>query len=159
MKVPADACVYRGLVPFHDCDPLGIVWHGNYYRYLEQGRTVLLQGYELDVGDFVELDLRLVVIETRCRYAFPLRYGDEFTVRSWLIDHEQRLHIGYEIWNDTRDRRSARAWTTLVTTDPQGNMHLEVPSAVSSRIRQGWRDPAARPKAPPRDLPGFGRTR
>lgn len=158
MKVPADACVYRGLVPFHDCDPLGIVWHGNYYRYLEQARTVLLQGYELDVGDFVELDLRLVMIETRCRYAFPLRYGDEFTVKSWLIDFEQRLHVGYQIWNDTRDRRAARAWTTLVATDARGNMHLETPAPMVDRIRRGWRDPSKREKAP-RDLPGFGSPR
>ncbi|MEM9195673.1 MAG: acyl-CoA thioesterase [Myxococcota bacterium] len=134
MKIPADATVYDGVVPFHDCDPLEIVWHGHYYKYLEIGRTKLLQGYQLDVPDFKELGYRLVVIETRCRYAFPLRYGEAFQVKAWMIDWEQRLHIGYEIRNLTHERRSAKAWTTLVTTDGQGNMLLETPYEIRRRI-------------------------
>ncbi len=22
-------------VSFHDCDPMGVVWHGNYFRFLK----------------------------------------------------------------------------------------------------------------------------
>ena len=25
-------------IPFHDLDPMNIVWHGNYIKYLEQAR-------------------------------------------------------------------------------------------------------------------------
>lgn len=138
MKVPPDAIVYEGAVPFHDCDPLGIVWHGHYYKYLEHARTVLLTGYRLDVGDFMALGRKLFMIETRCRHVSPLHYGDRYRVRSWLIDFEQRLHIGYEVWNVTTDRRAAKAWTTLVTTDQEGNMLIVTPRDVLDRIHAGW---------------------
>ena len=30
-------------IPFHDCDPMQVVWHGNYARYLEVARCELLR--------------------------------------------------------------------------------------------------------------------
>jgi len=27
-------------VQFHDADPMGVTWHGNYFRYLESGEVV-----------------------------------------------------------------------------------------------------------------------
>ena len=30
-------------VSFHDCDPMGVVWHGNYFRFFEIGREALLR--------------------------------------------------------------------------------------------------------------------
>ena len=29
-------------VPYHDCDPGGVVWHGNYLRYFDAARCALL---------------------------------------------------------------------------------------------------------------------
>lgn len=137
MKIPADHAVYEAAVPFHDCDPLGIVWHGHYYKYLEIARTELLKRYRLDVPDFIDLGYRLLMIETRCRHAFPLEYGDKFQVKSWIIEHDMRLHIGYEVLNLSHGgRRSAKAWTTLVCTDVAGTMLFEVPRPVQERIER-----------------------
>ena len=35
-------------IPFQDGDPMGVTWHGNYFRYLEEARCALLK--ELDYG-------------------------------------------------------------------------------------------------------------
>lgn len=137
MKIPAGAAVYEGAVPFHDCDPLGIVWHGHYYKYLEHARTKLLARHRLDVPDFLSMGHRLLMIETRCRYAFPLRYGERYAVHAWFIDTDMRLHVGYEVRNLTHDRRAARAWTVLVVTDAEGNMLLETPREIRRRIANG----------------------
>lgn len=125
---------YEGVVPFHDCDPLQIVWHGHYYKYFEIARETLFRARALDVPDLVELGYAMVVIESRCRYASPLRHAEHFRVEARVIDHEQRIHLGYEIYNLSRERkRVARAWTTLVTTR-DGEMLLETPSEIISRL-------------------------
>lgn len=40
-------------VPFHDVDMMGVVWHGNYFRYFEIAREALLNqfnyGYRLSL--------------------------------------------------------------------------------------------------------------
>ena len=141
VKVPPDAAVYEGRVAFHDCDPLGIVWHGNYYRYLEHGREVLLRRHRLDVPDFQEMGHRLLVSETRCRHAFPLHHGDRYRVSAWFIDTELRLNVGYLVQNLTHERRSARAWTVLVTTDAAGRLLLATPDEIRRRIEEERHEP------------------
>lgn len=131
-QLPPDA-VYEQRVPFHDCDPLRIVWHGHYYKYLECARTVLFQRHRLDVSDFMDLGLAMLMIETRCRHSAPLRYNDSFRVDVRFDDVEQRLRLSYEIHNLTTGRRAARAWTTLVATR-QGEMLLATPQEILDRI-------------------------
>jgi acyl-CoA thioester hydrolase len=134
LKVPAGATVYDGVVPFHDCDPLGIVWHGHYFKYLELGRTALMKRHRLDVPDFMQLGYKVFVTDVRCRYGFSLRYDDRYRVHAWFIDHAQRLNIGYQIDNVSQNKRAARASTTLTLTDPYDQMLWETPSEIVARI-------------------------
>lgn len=124
----------EGEVPFHDVDLLAIAWHGHYYKYMELARTALLRAVDLDLDAFRALRLKLVVIESRCRYAAPLRYGDRYRVEAWFGDIDHRLLVSYEITNLTTQRRAARGRTATVVTDFDGNMLLATPDAVRERI-------------------------
>ena len=121
-------------VPFHDVDALGVVWHGHFFKYLELARTQLLRSRGLDVGDLVGPRYRFVVIESGCRHASPLRYGDRVRVTAWLADVEHRLFIAYEATNLTRGQRAARAHTILATTDKHGKMLLRTPQPILDRL-------------------------
>jgi acyl-CoA thioester hydrolase len=134
MKRGGRPAVYEGIVAFHDCDPLGIVWHGNYYRYLEHGRTELFRSRRIDVRDLVELGYKLVVIESRCRHAFPLRYSDRFRVEAWFKEVELGLTVSYLVTNLTQDRRAARGTTKLVVLRDD-EMLMETPHELVGRIR------------------------
>jgi acyl-CoA thioester hydrolase len=121
-------------VPFYDIDGLGIVWHGNYLKYFDVCRTELMRAHHLDVDGLVALDHRMMVIEARCRYVHPLRYGDEFAVTACFTEIQNRIRIAYVAWNLTHDRRAAKAYTTLITTDTNGTMLWETPKAIRDRI-------------------------
>lgn len=121
-------------VPFHDVDMLGVVWHGHYYKYLEAARTRLLVSCRLDAGDLIGERYRFVVIETRCRYAFPLRYRDQMRVCAWVRGVAHQIKIAYEITNLTEKRRSARAYTTLATLDHNHDLLLETPREIRDRL-------------------------
>ncbi len=122
-------------VPFHDTDPLGIVWHGHYLKYFEIARTKLLRSWGLDARDVMGMGFRVVVAETRCRHAFPLHYGDRFRVDVWLVDFHYRLLLAYEVWNLTHNRRSARGRTSLVCTDLNGELRLATPEPFLDKMR------------------------
>ncbi len=131
-------------VPFHDCDPLGVVWHGHYYKYMEAARTALLRSIDLDVPQIRDLGFRLYVIESKCRYAFPLSYGDSIRIHAWYRDIEKRVAISYEIVNVTASRRAARGHTILASTDGEGNLLLETPEPLLRRLRTGPSRPPSR---------------
>lgn len=122
-------------VPLHDVDLLQVVWHGHYAKYLEMGSTALLRSRQLDVNDCLQMGWRLLVVDWRCRYIFPLRYGDRFRVEAWFSEVANRIVVGYELTNLTHKRRCARAQTTLVTIDPDGKLFYETPDALVRRIR------------------------
>ena len=121
-------------VAFHDVDALQVVWHGNYLRYFELARTALLRARGLDVHDIGRLGYRLLVVESRCRHTFPLRYGERFRVDAWFRDVDYRLNIAYEVTNLAHDRRAARGHTTLVTTDAEGRLLMTTPAAILERL-------------------------
>jgi acyl-CoA thioester hydrolase len=121
-------------VPFHDIDGLGIVWHGHYYKYLELARTRLLRSVGLDAGDVIGPKFRFVVVESHCRYAAALRYGDRVRVDAWFGDLRHRIRILYELTNLATGRRAARGHTVLATTDLEGRLLLETPRGIADRI-------------------------
>lgn len=87
----------RQKVQFYDCDPMGVVWHGNYLRYLEVARGEFLDfinyGYQKisDDGNFFP------IVEERMKYLRSLRLGDDFTVRVHLDEYVNRLVHSFEI--------------------------------------------------------------
>jgi acyl-CoA thioester hydrolase len=124
----------EGEVPFHDCDPLAIAWHGHYYKYLEVARTALFRRHRIDGRELLEMGYRFVVAHSECRHMHPLRYGERYRVKAWFLDTEQRVNVGYEVTNLSAGARAARGRTALVTTDPEGALLFETPAAIRRRI-------------------------
>ncbi|MBQ3775764.1 MAG: acyl-CoA thioesterase [Ruminobacter sp.] len=87
-------------VQFYDCDPMGVVWHGNYLKYLEVARGEFLDfigyGYRRirDDGNFFP------IVDERMKYLHSLRLGDEFTVVVYLDEYVNRLVHSFEIIRD-----------------------------------------------------------
>ncbi len=138
-KPPADAAAIEGEVPFHDVDPLHIVWHGHYFKYFELARTALFRRHRIDGPDLLQLGYRFVIAHSECRHVSALRYGDRYRVSAWFLDTAQRVHVAYEVWNVTEGRRAARARTELVTTDANGELLLATPEHIRQRIEGGAR--------------------
>ena len=130
-------CSVEVEVPFHDVDSMRIVWHGHYYKYFEQARTVLFRSCRIDVADLVAMQLALVVVDSGCRYVAPLRYGDRIRVLAWFRDVTHRLHVGYEVVNLSTGVLSARAHTVLVSTSPQGDVLYRTPDSILERVDPG----------------------
>jgi acyl-CoA thioester hydrolase len=133
-KPPPDAVRVELEVPFHDVDPLLVVWHGHYYKYFEIARQALQRKYRVDVTDLRELGYRWFVAETRSRHVAPLRYGERFEVRAWFCEKDPRIAIAYEITSLATGRRAARGLTTFVTTTADGEMLLQTPPEILERI-------------------------
>ena len=72
-------------VKFSEADPLGIVWHGHYIRYFEDGREAFGEKYGLKYLDFYRSDIVVPIVSINCDYKRILRYG-----------HKVRLETTYE---------------------------------------------------------------
>ncbi|HBA61379.1 MAG TPA: 4-hydroxybenzoyl-CoA thioesterase [Elusimicrobia bacterium] len=123
-------------VPFCDLDPLGVVWHGNYYKYFELARTELMRSIGFDVEEMRDSGYVWPVAESSCRYVSPLRYGMRVICRAVLLETEHRLKIAYRITEKDGGRLLAKGQTLQVAVKPgTWEMFFVSPEPLLARVR------------------------
>jgi len=101
-------------IPFQDGDPMGVTWHGNYFRYLEEARCALLK--ELDYGyrQMVASGFAWPIIDARLQFVQPTEFWQKIRVKASLVEYENRLKIAYEITDAETGKRVTKGYTTQV---------------------------------------------
>ena len=102
---------------FHDIDPMEIVWHGNYVKYLEVARTALLAKFDYDYPRMRESGYAWPIVDMRLKYVRPAEFGQRLLVRSEIVEWENRLRISYRIRDAVSGRKLTEATTTQVAVD------------------------------------------
>ena len=102
---------------FHDLDPMNIVWHGNYVKYLEIARCALLAKLDYDYPAMRDSGYAWPIVEMQLKYVRPLRYGQTVKIRAHIVEWENRLKIQYQISDAVTGQRLNKAWTVQVAVD------------------------------------------
>lgn len=124
-------------VPFHDLDPMGVVWHGYYVKYLELARCKLLDKIQYNYPEMVQSGYSWPVIDLRLRYPQPARFQQVLKIRARLIEWENRLKIEYLIVDAKTGKRISRGYTVQVAVDmSSGEMCLESPACLLDKINK-----------------------
>jgi acyl-CoA thioester hydrolase len=110
--------VARYRVIFADCDPMRIMYYGNYFRLFEIGRAELFRQLGHPFPEYIARGLYLGVIETQCRYLRPARYDDEVIIRAAVTDvGRARLTINYEVIGPDGDVLASGSTTHVVLNE------------------------------------------
>jgi acyl-CoA thioester hydrolase len=92
------------VVRFNEADPLGVVWHGHYLRYFEDGREAFGKQYGISYLDFYKKGLAVPVVSVQCDYKKPLRYGESVIVEtSYIPTAAAKLRFEYKMF-EAEDR-------------------------------------------------------
>lgn len=105
------------LIPFHDLDPVNIVWHGNYAKYFEQARCALLETFNYNYDQMRSSGYLWPVIDLHVRYIKPLHFNQKVRVRALLKEWEYRLKIDYLISDATTGIRLAKGASVQVAVE------------------------------------------
>jgi len=97
--MPEPLTVYiKRRVKFSEADVMGIVWHGRYPEYFEEGSAELGRRYGLSYKDFYKANLRAPIVQLHIDYHIPLVLDKEFTIKTSLIWNEgARLNTEYSL--------------------------------------------------------------
>jgi acyl-CoA thioester hydrolase len=87
-------------VRFNEADPLGIVWHGHYIRYFEDGREDFGIRYGVGYMDFYHNGLVVPVVHVDCAFKKSLRYGDTVIIETTFIPCDAaKIQFSYRLFN------------------------------------------------------------
>jgi acyl-CoA thioester hydrolase len=122
-------------VQFFDLDPMEIVWHGNYVKYLEIARCALLDRIDYNYEQMKASGYAWPVIDLHLRYVAPARFGQKIALRAVIIEWENRLKIDYLITDAGSGRRLTRATSTQVAVDiATGEMCFVSPPVLFEKL-------------------------
>ena len=122
-------------VQFFDLDPMQIVWHGNYVKYLEVARCALLDKIAYNYEQMRASGYMWPIIEMNLRYAGPASFGQRLLLRAEIVEWENRLRIDYQILDAASGKRLNRASTTQVAVDIQsGEMCFVSPAILFDKL-------------------------
>ena len=120
---------------FYDLDPMNVVWHGNYARFLEQARTELMESVGYSFKEMRESGYLWPIVDFRIKYVRPILFGREFAVEATIMEYENRLRIDYRISDQETGEVLTKASTIQVAVLAEsGELCLECPSALTDKL-------------------------
>ena len=110
-------------VYLEDTDAQGIVYHGNYIRFFERGRSEVLEAMGVSVAESARPDCRLVVYEMRVRFRRPAFLGERIEVTTSMErSSEYRLVFRQQIRRKNETEILVSAETDIVAIDETGTL-------------------------------------
>ncbi|WP_158933100.1 thioesterase family protein [Acidisphaera sp. S103] len=121
---------------FFELDPMNIVWHGNYARFLEMGRCDLLDRLDYNYTQMQASGFVFPIVDMRLKYVAPIRFRQDFVVVTTLVEYENRLRCDYIIRDLASRAVLTRARTTQVAVRiDTGELCLESPPVLIEKVR------------------------
>ena len=110
------------LVRFNEADPLGIVWHGHYIRYFEDGREAFGNTHGLGYLDVYKQGFVIPVVSVQCDYKRSLRYGDKLIVETKYLPCEAaKMKFTYRLFNAVNGELVATGSSVQVFLDKENS--------------------------------------
>lgn len=98
---------------FFDADPMGVMWHGNYVKYLEMARCRLLDELNFNYIKMQNRGFALPIIKMDLKYINPIYFNDDFIVEIRLVECDITLKFNYILLSKD-NQIIAKASTTQV---------------------------------------------
>ncbi len=87
-------------VRFSEVDSMGILWHGSYVKYLEDGREAFGKEYKLGYLDTLTEGYFVPLTQMNMDFKKPLVYGDSAIIKTTFVNSEAaKIQYKYEIRN------------------------------------------------------------
>jgi acyl-CoA thioester hydrolase len=124
-------------IQFYDLDPMRIVWHGNYLRFLEQARAALFEKMSFGYLEMSESGFAWPIVDLHIKYVRPIDPTHVIKVTATLVEYENRLRTNYIITDAETEEVLTKACTTQVTVDRASNeLCFETPSVLVEKVRR-----------------------
>lgn len=122
-------------VQFFDLDPMQIVWHGNYVKYLEVARCAVLDSIGYNYEQMKESGYAWPIIDMNLRYIGSAKFAQRLLLRADIVEWENRLKIDYLVSDAETGKRLTRASTTQVAVDiSNGEMCFVSPTVLFEKL-------------------------
>ena len=126
---------YEFKAEFFDTDPMGIMWHGNYVKYLEMARCKLLDEIGYNYIKMQDNGFTLPIVKMDLKYINPIYFNEYFIVEISVIECDITLKFKYTLLSKD-ELTIAKANTTQVAVTLNKETLYSVPDDLKFALNQ-----------------------
>ncbi len=120
---------------FFDVDPMNVVWHGNYPKFLELGRVAVLDVIDYGYEAMGASGYSWPIVDMGIKYIQPIRLLQAIAIEASVVEWENRLKIAFEIRDKATGKRLTRAYSVQVAIDMASQeMQWETPPILREKL-------------------------
>ena len=123
-------------VPFFDVDPMRIVWHGNYVKYLEVARCAFLDSIGYSYDEMGRRGFSWPIVKMDLKYIRPARFRQTIRIDMAISEIDSCLRIDYTLSDEKTGEKLTRASTTQAAVSLEtGEIQFQTPESWLEAIR------------------------
>lgn len=125
-------------VRFSEIDSMGILWHGHYIKYFEDGRESFGKAYNLGYFDVYDQGYLIPIVKVDCSYKRPILYNDKVIIETRFIDTPAaKIIFEYKLYSEKSGDVYATGRSEQVFLTKERQLHLTIPDFFSA-WKQQW---------------------
>lgn len=116
-------------VRFSEVDSMGIVWHGNYVKYFEDGREAFGKHYGVSYLDIYAKGYKVPIVNIECNFKKFVKYGDIIEIETEFVNNQAaKIIYKFRIYNKKTKELLADGESTQVFLNENDELILTIPS-------------------------------
>lgn len=115
-------------IRFSEVDLMGVVWHGSFVKFLEDGREYFGLEYGLSYLEVASRGFFIPIVDMQLNYKKSAKYGEKLIVETKFINSDAaKIIFEYTIYRELDMEVLVKARTVQVFTDEKGQLILTSP--------------------------------
>jgi acyl-CoA thioester hydrolase len=116
------------MVRFSEVDALGIVWHGHYLKFFEDGREAFGRQYKLGYLDIYDHKFAAPLVNINVDFKRTVKYGDTLLIETTYINSAAaKIIFNYKIYRASDNELAASGESTQVFVSLDHELYITTP--------------------------------
>ncbi len=121
-------------VRYGDTDKMGFVYHANYFRWFEVGRSEMFRSMGIPYKSIESKGFFLPLSEMHCKFNAPSQYDDILVIETSLdLHYRAGMKFDYQIFSENGDKLFVSGYTKHACVDSGGRV-VRPPKFLMDRI-------------------------
>lgn len=123
--------VFRQKVFYSDTDSYGVVWHGNYLRWLEMGRCMFCEESGYKLSELENQDIVLPVVDLKIQYKNSAKLDDTVVIETEIMESNKFCLVFHQkVLDEKREKTYINATVTVVAIHKDGKLYRSLPEPI-----------------------------
>ena len=85
---------------FYDLDPMGVVWHGNYIKFMEQAREAMLEIIDYNYDIMTAKGVMWPIVKLEIKYINSIKLNQKDRIHTAITEYLNGMRVEYTFYDE-----------------------------------------------------------